>query len=156
MDSIKFSPRAGYPQDWEYLMLSQYPTASGASIEMGTVVVINASGVVSAATTSYGYFLMQDVTSDGPSELERITGQYQMWEAKAKLPVSLLPPMEGSQVYTKHVSSGNTSLIVGAYLDLSDGLYVTNSANTGNAGIVRALPAGTGITGIYVVEVMNT
>lgn len=152
--TFKFSPKAGFPQDWEFNMIS-YCTTAGA-LEMGLVVSPNISNVI-APSNAYGYFLMQEVTTDGPSELERITGDYQMWEVKVGKPVSIMLPIEHAQIYTKHVSAGGgePALAKGQICDLVNGAYVTAAASIAPKGKIVALPADTGITGIYVVEIMN-
>ena len=101
-------------------------------------------------------FLGLEVTADGPSELECITGNYQMWEVKVGKPVPLIRPVEGGTVYTVHVVKGNgePDLAKGQICIIDDGVFVTD-ADAAPKGKIRGLPSDTGIDGLYIVELMN-
>jgi hypothetical protein len=157
ISTIKFSPKAGFPRHWQENMISNVTSIS--AIAWGKIVTSPSAGVITTAQDNYGYFLMQEITDDGPSELECITGDTQMWEVKVGKPVSIMLPIEKGQVYTVHVSAGSGSAAIakGDLCAISAGIYVTESGlSAGNAkGRVIGLPADTGRSDLYVVEIMN-
>jgi hypothetical protein len=152
--SIKFSPKSGFSRNWQEQLIEG--NHADVAVEWGKVVNYDKDGVVTVAS-DYGYFTMLESTVDGPSELECITGNYQMWEIKVGKPLPLLNPVEGATVYTVHVAKGEgeADLAKGQLCILKDGVYVTDADATVPKGKIRALPADTGRTGLYVVEIMN-
>lgn len=152
--SIKFSPKSGFARNWQEQLIEG--NHASAALAWGKVVNYDADGVVTVAN-DYGYFAMLESTTDGPSELEMITGDYQMWEIKVGKPVPLLVPIEGGTVYTVHVAQGDgePALAKEQICVLINGVYTTDADAIAPKGKIKALPADTGITGLYIVEIMN-
>lgn len=145
-----FSPR--YTYDREHDQINKYIV--NAACAQGKIVDFDDNGVLTVANT-YGYFLMDDVTADGPSFEERIAGLHQ-WEVKVGNPVSILRPKNLSIVRTIHVAQGGGGAAApakGQLVDIASGVYVTVAGNAGTKGKIIGLPADTGLTGYYDVEV---
>ena len=152
--SPKFSLKSGFPRNWRELIIEG--NVSDTPIAWGKIVDYDSNGKISVAD-DYGYFLGLEVTADGPSELECITGDYQMWEVKVGKPAPLIRPVEGGTVYTVHVvkGSGEPDLAKGQICIIDDGVFVTDADATTPKGKIRGLPSDTGIDGLYIVELMN-
>jgi hypothetical protein len=152
--SIKFSLKSGYPRNWQEVTI-EGNHATGA-IAWGKVVNYDANGVITVAN-DYGYFLGAEITADGPSELEAITGDFQMHEIKINKPAPLFLPIEAATVYTVHVAAGDgePALAKEQICVLINGVYTTDADAADPKCKIKALPADTGITGLYVVEIMN-
>jgi hypothetical protein len=147
----KFSPRYGF--DIENDMINKFTTAANTAYPAGLVVQPDNNGVLAAAD-SLGYFLMQEVTVDGPSLLEIVRGDWQ-WEVKAgDEPVSVILGKQGQVVRTELVARGNAqpAPAVGGLCNIAAGYFETNA--NGTAAKIVATPTETGITGVYDVEIL--
>jgi hypothetical protein len=123
-----FSPRYGF--DMKNDMINSF-IASGAIAYGKAVTPTATTGVLTSATT-LEYFLMEEVTSDGPSVAEIELGIYQYEKkASASTAVSVLKAVKGGIVRTKWVSdSGSTGLAVNITLNVSDGLFITGASDS--------------------------
>ncbi|MDP4224809.1 MAG: hypothetical protein Q8910_00365 [Bacteroidota bacterium] len=157
--TMKFSPKSGFNRnDWKTDMIGNYHAA--AALEWGLVVDADADGVLTAATDTYGVgFTMEESTADGPPELDIYLGIFHQYEVKVGRPVSVAIPKDDAQVYTIHVSkgSGEADLAKGQFVKIAAGKYVTDATLTASTakGKIVELPADTGRTGLFVVQIMN-
>jgi hypothetical protein len=149
---LSFSPLYGFGNFEDYT-INKYKVSTATN--RGKVVYpVQSTGTLSVAA-DYGYFLLEEVTSDGPSYEERVAGLRQ-WEVIVDSCVAVLIPKNGAQVRTSHVVTGTGSAIVSATVVLSDGVYVTNNTvSTSAKGIIVATPTETGISGVYDIEIRN-
>lgn len=138
----KFSPRYTYnvSEDMINYWVAQIP------IEQGLLVEPDNDGNLQLAD-DYGYFIVREVTADGPSYMERKEGLYQ-WDVKVGNPVSVLRPKNKSIVRTVHVSDGGAlGINVGDLVNIANGAFVT--AVDGTKGKIMATPTEIGVEGYY-------
>jgi C-terminal processing protease CtpA/Prc len=124
----------------------------------GKIVEPAASTGILSLGDEYGYFLMEEVTSDGPSQLEIELG-WQQYEKKAgdSVAVSVLIPKRGAVVRTKWVSVGDGGVSVAndVTLNISGGVYVTGaSAAAGTKGKLKKIETDSLSNTLYYVEIL--
>jgi hypothetical protein len=129
-----FSPLYGFNESDK---INKY-LATGALAYGKIVAPADDTGILALAD-DYGYFLMEEVTADGPSLIEIELGiqQYEK-KASASTAVTVLNPTKGNVVRTKWVSkgAGGVDIAVGNLLNISGGVYVTTAGNDGTKGKV--------------------
>lgn len=145
-----FSPRYGF--DFNTDLIGKY-TANGA-IEYGKIVSPDGSDVLTVAN-DYGYFLMERITTDGPTMLEIVLGDFQ-FDVKTGVPVSVLIPKKGAIVRTVHVIKGaaGAEVAAGQKCDIVNGVYETVAANAGTKGLVKAVVTDSLGNTLYDVEIL--
>ena len=134
---MSFSPLYGFG-DFEEYTINKYKVSTATS--RGKIVYpIQSTGTLSVAA-DYGYFLLEEVTSDGVSYEERQAGIRQ-WEVIVD--------------YCVAVSDG--SAILSCAVVISAGIYCTDSDAGVSAikGIIVATPTETGIDGVYDIQIRN-
>lgn len=147
-----FAPLQGF--DLQHDMINTF-IATGA-LAYGKVVEPAASTGVLALGSRLGYFLMEEVTTDGPSQLEIELG-WQQYEKKAgsATAVSVLIPKKGAVVQTKWVSSGDTAPANDVTVNVSDGVFVTGaSAAAGTEGKIKKIFTDSLSNTLYLVEIL--
>lgn len=137
----KFSPR--YTYDIHEDMINYW--VADIAIAQGKIVEPDNNGKLQLAN-DYGYFLMREVTADGPSYMERMEGLYQ-WDVQVGNPVSVLRPKNKSIVRTIHVVDGGAGLAKGTLVNIVDGVFSTSA--TGTKGKIVGTPTDTGLDGYY-------
>lgn len=145
-----FSPRYGF--DLEKDVINSFK-ATG-SLAYGKIVVpANETGILSLGN-DYGYFLLEEVTEDGPSLLEHALGDFQYEKkAGANTAVTVLIPRKGNIVRTKWVEKSDGGVpAVGSLLDIVDGVYVTN--DNGTKGLLKAIVTDSLGNKLYDVEIL--
>jgi hypothetical protein len=147
-----FFPRYGF--DMKNDMINSFIASS--AIAYGKVVVPAATTGVLALGTTYGYFLMEEVTADGPSIEEIMLGDYQYEKkAGATTAVSVLKPIKGGIVRTKWVAGGTASVAVDATLNLSDGVFVTGTSDSaGTLGKIKNIMSDSLGNAMYDIEIL--
>lgn len=148
-----FSPRQGFDLVNDTINTFIANTA----LSYGKIVTAaNTTGVLSLAN-DYGYFLMEEVTSDGPSLLELDLGDYQ-YERKAgsNTAVTVLIPKKGAIVRTKWVSKPESArdIAVGEKLNISNGIYITTASNDGTKGLIKNVYTDSLNNVLYDVEIL--
>jgi hypothetical protein len=150
---LSFSPLYGFG-NFEEATINKYIISSATA--RGKIVVPTESTGTATVGNDYGYFLLEDVTTDGPSYEERHAGLHQ-WEVIVGSPVAVLIPKNGAIVRTSHVAEFDGSAILSQPVIISDGVYVTDSDATALAikGIIVQTPTQTGISGVYDIRIVN-
>lgn len=148
-----FSPRYGF--DFANDMINSFKATE--ALAYGKIVEpANTTGIL-ALGDEYGYFLMEEVTADGPSREELIMGDYQ-YEKKAttNTAVSVLIPRKGAVVRTKWVVKGNdgVDIAVGNKLNIANGVYTTVSGNNGTKGLLKNIYVDSLGNTLYDVEIL--
>jgi len=148
-----FSPRYGF--DLEKDVINSFkatgPLAYGKIVEPA-----NETGILSLGN-DYGYFLLEEVTADGPSLLAHALGDFQYEKkASANTAVTVLIPRKGNIVRTKWVVQGddNVPIAVGNLLDIANGVYVTKANNSGTKGLLKAIVTDSLGNTLYDVEIL--
>lgn len=148
-----FSPRYGF--DLEKDVINSFKATT--PLAYGKIVVpANTTGILSLGN-DYGYFLLEEVTADGPSLLEHALGDFQYEKkASANTAVTVLIPRKGNIVRTKWVvqGDGGVAIAVGNLLDIADGVYVTNADNNGTKGLLKAIVTDSLGNTLYDVEIL--
>jgi len=146
-----FSPRYGF--DLEKDVINSFKATT--PLAYGKIVVpANTTGILSLGN-DYGYFLLEEVTADGPSLLEHALGDFQYEKkASANTAVTVLIPRKGNIVRTKWVVKGDDSvpIAVGSLLNIVDGDYVTSS--NGTKGLLKAIVTDSLGNTLYDVEIL--
>lgn len=128
----KFAPRYGFNLETD--MINKF--VANAAVSYGKIVSADANGVITVAN-DYGYFVMQEVTTDGPSMLDIVMNDFK-YLVKVGTPVSVLISKKGAIVRTAHVAKGaaGAAVAVGQKCDIVNGVYETVAANAGTKGEV--------------------
>ena len=150
---MSFSPLYGFGNFEDYT-INKYAVSTATS--KGKIVYpVQSTGTLSVAD-DYGYFLLEEVTADGPSYEEKLAGLRQ-WEVIVDSYVPVLIPKNGAVVRTSHVAVSDGSAVISCLVVISDGIYCTDSdvAASDAKGIIIATPTETGITGVYDIEIRN-
>jgi hypothetical protein len=149
---LSFSPLYGFNLETDTINNIKISSATA----RGKIVEVNASTGTAAVGNEYGYFTLEEVTSDGPSYEERIAGLRQ-WEVIVDSPVALLIPKNGAIVRTSHVAVSDGSAVLSCTLVISAGVFCTE-ADIGTSdmrGIIVGTPTETGIDGVYDIKIVN-
>ena len=147
-----FSPRYGFDLEKDVINSFKATTA----LAYGKIVVPDTTGKLSLGN-DYGYFLLEEVTDDGPSLLEHALGDFQYEKkASANTAVTVLIPRKGNIVRTKWVKKGNdgVDIAVGNKLDIANGVYVTKANNGGTKGLLKAIVTDSLGNTLYDVEIL--
>jgi len=130
---------------------------ANAPLDFGKVVVpANTTGILGYGTT-YGYFLYEHVTADGPSIAE-LGGDIPQYEkrAGANTAVTVLIPKKGNVVRTRWVEQGaaGVALAVGNQLELVAGVFATNAGDNGTMGLLKNIYTDSLGNTMYDVEIL--
>lgn len=121
----KFNPR--YTYDIHEDMINYW--IADVPIEQGLIVMPDGNGKLTVAD-DYGFFIMREVTTDGPSYMERVEGLYQ-WDVKVGSAVSVLRPKHMSIIRTVHVvGAGETDVVKGDFVKIVDGKFTVDATLT--------------------------
>lgn len=148
-----FSPRYGF--DFANDMINSF-LATGALAYGKIVEPANTTGIL-ALGDEYGYFLMEEITTDGPSMFELTMGDQQYEKkATASTAVSVLIPRKGAVVRTKWVSKPEEArdIAVGEKLNIANGVYVTTAGNDGTKGLLKKVVTDSLGNTLYDVEIL--
>ena len=150
---MSFSPLYGFGNFEDYT-INKYIASS--AIGKGKIVVATQSTGTVAVGDDYGYFILEEVTTDGPSYEERRAGLRQ-WEVIAGSVVPVLIPKNGAIVRTSNVAESDGSAVLSCTVIISDGVYVTDADATAAAikGVIVGTPTTTGVTGVYDIKIIN-
>lgn len=148
-----FSPYRGFDLDVDIL---DHFIAPSTALEKGKVVASTPSTKVLAVTNDYGYFVLEEITTDGPSYEERVAGLRQ-WDVKVDSCVPVLIPRNGAIVRTSQVTAQTGSATLEQICNISGGIYLTASGAGAASvkGVIVGTPTTTGISGVYDVEIRN-
>ncbi len=154
MQSV-FSPRKGF--DLKNDVINGF--LASVSLDYGKVVNVSASTLYLNSASTFGYFLMEQVTTSGPTMAEFILGDFQYEKkAGADVGVAVLIPKKGAVVRTKWVSTGTDgrSAEAGENLNISNGIFLTcsNSAGQGEKGKIKEVITDSISTTLYDVEII--
>ena len=150
---MSFSPLYGFGNFEDYT-INKYAVSTATS--KGKIVYpVQSTGTLSVAD-DYGYFLLEEVTADGPSYEERLAGLRQ-WEVIVDSYVPVLIPKNGAIVRTSNVAESDGSAVLSCTVIISDGVYVTDADATAAAikGVIVGTPTTTGVTGVYDIKIIN-
>jgi hypothetical protein len=149
---LSFSPLYGFNLETDTINNIKISSA----VSRGKVVEVNASTGTAAVGNEYGYFTLEETTTDGPSYEERTAGLRQ-WEVIVDSPVALLIPKNGAIVRTSHVAVSDGSAVLSCTCVLSAGIYCTEADINASdiKGIIVGTPTETGVTGVYDIKIVN-
>lgn len=151
MQSV-FSPRKGF--DFKNDIINGFIASK--SLDYGTVVNVSNSTLCLANTSSWGYFLMEQVTTSGPTMAEFMAGDIQYEKkAGADTGVAVLIPRNHAVVRTARLSSNEVAPAAGVALSLSAGVFITASVSTTPMGRIKEVITDSISTTLYDVEIMN-
>ena len=140
-----------YGFDFKTDVVGRYKSAEGVAIAQGLLVDLDDDGEV-AVSDEVKYFLMQEVTLDGPSWEERQRGIVQ-YDVKAGSYVPLIQARVGNIIRTKNVAeNGGGDIVVGDLFDVSDGVFVKDGAGT-KAECIEVVDSTDGVYRLRILEV---
>jgi hypothetical protein len=148
-----FSPLYGF--DLQKDVINSFK-ATGALAYGKIVNPADDTGILALAN-DYGYFLMEEVTADGPSMLEMVLGDFQYEKkATANTAVTVLVPKKGNIVRTKWVSKAadGAAPAAGQKVNISSGVYVTVADNAGTKGLIKKVYTDNLNNVMYDVEIL--
>lgn len=130
---------------------------AAAPLDFGKVVVpANTTGILGYGTT-YGYFLYEHVTVDGPSIAE-LGGDIPQYEKMAgpNTAVTCLIAKPGNVVRTRWVAqgAGGVAIAVGNLFDLVAGVFTTNAGDNGTMGLLKNIYTDSLGNTLYDVEIL--
>lgn len=132
-----------YGYDFKTDIIGKWKSKANTAIAAGKVVDRDSNGEIVAAT-ALGYFLIQDVTIDGPSFNERELGVFQ-WDVKAGDPVAVVPPIRGAIIWTDNMTG---TVAVGDEVEVTTGGALQKQASGTAIGKVLSIPS----TGVYEIK----
>ena len=130
-----------YGYDFKTDIIGKWKSKDATAVAAGKIVDLDTNGDLAVAS-ALGYFLLQDVTTDGPSFNERELGVWQ-WDVKAGSPAAVAPAKKGAVIWIDNMAG--TAPVAGDEVEAATG-GVLQKKSTGTAvGKVLSVPA----TGVY-------
>lgn len=131
-----------YGYDLSTDIIGKWKSKAETAVTSGMIVDLDADGDLAVAS-ALGYFLLQDVTTDGPSFNERELGVWQ-WDIKAGSPAAVAPAIKGGVIWTDNMT-GATKPVAGDEVEAATGGVLQKKASGTAVGKVLSVPA----TGVY-------
>jgi spermidine/putrescine-binding protein len=133
-----------YGYDFNTDIIGKWRSKANTAVAAGKVVDLDSNGDIAVAN-AFGYLLLQDVTTDGPSFNERELGVFQ-WDVKAGDPVAVVPPIKGAIIWTDNM--GISAAAAGEEVEIATGGVFQKKASGTAVGKVISVPA----TGVYEIK----
>lgn len=126
--------------DFNTEIIGKWKSKASTAVAAGKVVNLS-SGALEVAT-AFGYFLLQDVTTDGPSFNERELGVYQA-DVKAGSYVAVVAPKRGAIIWTDNMTG--TAPAAGDEVEITTGGALQEKVSGTAVGKVLSIPS----TGVF-------